>query len=405
MTSFKLRKWIKISAFLTLAISITACVSTPTSKMESDRSLLIKNAEAGNSQAQYELALVYYRGKGVPINLSKAAKWFIKSAELGNTAAQNNIGYMYEHGEGVPQDYTKAFYWYEKASQQGFATAQQNLGRLYELGRGVKANDDAALKLYQLSANQGNEGSKKLLENLKSKQKNSSDNSVSNHLDKDQSLNNDHIAELTKYANLSFSIAQFELGKIYEDEGVKLASDNKMSEANEYYKKAIYWYEKAIEQRHPTAMSNLGMMYSNGQGLEKDKKKAVALFKDSANAGDASGQNRLGLFYESGWGGLKQDKKKALYWFQKAADQGFDQGKFNVYRLTELNKPSKKLVVNSQSKYPAAPAHQKGVITCRTNCWNGDCYRTYSDGTKKHFQAPRRYNPMSGQFEWDSGGC
>ena len=58
-----------------------------------------------------------------------------------------------------------------------------------------------------------------------------------------------------------------------------------------------------------------------------------------------------------------------------------------------------------QSRYPAAPAPRRGYVTCNTHCMNGDCYRTYSNGRKVHFQARRKYNPLSGQFEWDTGGC
>lgn len=43
--------------------------------------------------------------------------------------------------------------------------------------------------------------------------------------------------------------------------------------------------------------------------------------------------------------------------------------------------------------------------TCNTRCSNGDCYRTYSDGKKVHFQAKQKFNPFNNQFEWDSGQC
>jgi len=58
-----------------------------------------------------------------------------------------------------------------------------------------------------------------------------------------------------------------------------------------------------------------------------------------------------------------------------------------------------------QAQYPEAPAARPGVVTCNTRCINGDCYRTYANGRKVHFQAEQRYNPSSGQWEWDSGGC
>ena len=55
--------------------------------------------------------------------------------------------------------------------------------------------------------------------------------------------------------------------------------------------------------------------------------------------------------------------------------------------------------------YPSAPAPRAGYTTCNTRCSNGDCYRTYSDGKKTHFQAKRKYNPFSSTWEYDSGSC
>src|SRR5690554_34337 len=57
------------------------------------------------------------------------------------------------------------------------------------------------------------------------------------------------------------------------------------------------------------------------------------------------------------------------------------------------------------SLYPAQPAQRAGVVTCNTRCLNGDCYRTYGDGRKVRFQAQQKYNPVSGNWEYDSGTC
>jgi hypothetical protein len=59
----------------------------------------------------------------------------------------------------------------------------------------------------------------------------------------------------------------------------------------------------------------------------------------------------------------------------------------------------------SNNSYPARPPKRPGVVSCNTNCINGDCWRTYDSGRKVRFQAQHKYNPLSGQFEWDSGSC
>lgn len=55
--------------------------------------------------------------------------------------------------------------------------------------------------------------------------------------------------------------------------------------------------------------------------------------------------------------------------------------------------------------WPQRPDKIPGTTTCNTRCTNGDCYRVYGDGRKVHFQAPQKFNPFTGQLEWDSGTC
>ena len=97
-------------------------------------------AQQGDRLAQYNLALMYQKGKGVPQNYSEAFKWYKLSAHKGFAKAQYNLALMYQEGKGVPQNYSEAFKWYRLAAQQGFASAQSNLGALYGMGRGVPQN-------------------------------------------------------------------------------------------------------------------------------------------------------------------------------------------------------------------------------------------------------------------------
>ena len=50
------------------------------------------------------------------------------AAEAGSTEAQYYLGVMYARGEGVGQDPEIAFNWYRKAGSLGHARAQYNLG-------------------------------------------------------------------------------------------------------------------------------------------------------------------------------------------------------------------------------------------------------------------------------------
>lgn len=39
--------------------------------------------------------------------------------------------------------------------------------------------------------------------------------------------------------------------------------------------------------------------------------------------------------------------------------------------------------------------------SCQNNCVNGSCVRTFPDGRKERWQAPRVYNPLKNDWEWD----
>jgi len=72
-------------------------------------------AEAGDSRAQYQLALMYYRGEGLPQDYEKAALWYRRAAERGDVDAQLNLGLMHARGLGVKQNFFEAFKWFELA--------------------------------------------------------------------------------------------------------------------------------------------------------------------------------------------------------------------------------------------------------------------------------------------------
>jgi uncharacterized protein len=92
-------------------------------------------AAQGNAPSQYNLALMYDRGLGLPHNSELAARWYEKAASQGHAAAQNHLGSLYENGEGVVRDLAKARYWYQRAAAKHNVWAEDNLKRLATAGR------------------------------------------------------------------------------------------------------------------------------------------------------------------------------------------------------------------------------------------------------------------------------
>ena len=92
-------------------------------------SLYEEVAEAGNSDAQYQLAL-YYLQRHRPFhkyiknyNPSQAAYWLDKASEQGNPLAQYKLGLLYKKGVGVTQDLNKAECLFQSAIKAGLKEA------------------------------------------------------------------------------------------------------------------------------------------------------------------------------------------------------------------------------------------------------------------------------------------
>lgn len=84
----------------------------------------------------------------------------------------------------------------------------------------------------------------------------------------------------------------------------------------------------AAEQGHASAQHNLGIMYSNGDGVPEDDTKAVRWYRMAARQGHAGAQNNLGFMYDHGEG-VPEDDVQAYAWYSIAAAQGEELAKEN----------------------------------------------------------------------------
>ncbi len=212
-----------------------------------------------DSNAQYNLALMNYKGLGVNQNKQLAFFWYDKAAESNNLQAINNLAQMYLFGEGgVKKDKLKAKELYTKAAEAGYAMAQLNLAFLLE-----ESVDKEELKQsfywYEKAALQG------------------------------------------------VIPAQNNLGKLYSL-GIGVKSDKK---------RAVYWFTQAANANDPIAQANLAVMYLKGDGVDVDVDIAVKLLRKSAEQGNLASMLQLGEMFGNG-NIVTQDYKEAFYWYDKA---------------------------------------------------------------------------------------
>ena len=82
-------------------------------------------AEAGNTDAQTVLGVMYNEGNGVAQDDAEAVKWWRLAAEAGYVDAQFKLGMMYANGSGISQDYRRAYMWLNLAAAEGHEDASK----------------------------------------------------------------------------------------------------------------------------------------------------------------------------------------------------------------------------------------------------------------------------------------
>ena len=150
-------------------------------------------------------------------------------------------------------------YTYQKSAEQGVPIAQYLLGTSYHFGRGLPQDEKLAQEW------------------------------------------------LEKAAEQDYRDAQYALGMcLYYQEVTSEAEDSQ----------AVYWFQKAAEQGDIPSKCQLGICYLDGNGVKRDTKYTLRLFREAADAGDAeaqfadlAGDGSMVLYEEDG---CQQDEYKYI---------------------------------------------------------------------------------------------
>jgi TPR repeat protein len=298
--------------------------------------LIFPLAEKGFAQAQYNLGVMYEKGKGVKKNSLKAKKWFLLAADQELKIAVEKINLLakerskrkqkdnskallerfsnlktknFEDGISAinNKDYKKAHQLFLQLAKEGDGKAQTNLGWMYEKGKGVPKDFQKAEKWYQLASEQGvAKAQEKLNLLLKGTVENKPQKAPKELID----------------SSFGFNANVFQDG---------LNAFNK-----EDYKTAYQLFLKLAEQGVSEAQYNLGLMYGKGMGVVKDQTQAIKWWELAAEQGNGKAQTNLGWMFERGKG-VPKDFQKAEKWYQLASDQGVAKAQEKLNLL--LSKP------------------------------------------------------------------
>lgn len=95
-------------------------------------SLLSASVEQGCDLGIYSLGVCYLGGIGVDKNSSLAYKYIKQAADSGNAEAQYQLAMMYFKGNGVNKSLDNAIYWHGKAHSQGYEESTKALLEIRE---------------------------------------------------------------------------------------------------------------------------------------------------------------------------------------------------------------------------------------------------------------------------------
>ena len=102
-----------------LCLVVISTVSLEGVAQESEEVAQLRaDAAQGDTEAQYNLGMMYVNGQGVTQDEEEAVHLFHMAAEQGNADAQRDLGWMYASGRGVAQDYAEAYAWIGTAAAQ-----------------------------------------------------------------------------------------------------------------------------------------------------------------------------------------------------------------------------------------------------------------------------------------------
>jgi len=189
---------------------------------------------------------------------AEAMKWFELAGAKGSTPAMVEAGLMYSNRR-QPGDDRKALEYFVQAANTGDRIGKYLAGECYYYGKGVPADVDKALVFLQEAA----------------------------------ALREPRAMDL--------------LGTHFRKVG-------KFDQARKYY-------EDAAAAGYSLSLSNLGVLYMNGEGVARSPEIAANLFKQGAEKGDPNGMCFYAGCLEDGLG-VPKDFKAAVEWFKRSARAG-----------------------------------------------------------------------------------
>ena len=273
---------------------------------------------SGITSVQQLLGTSYYYGLGVEADSEEAVSQLTKAADQGDAIAMYLLGNAYASGTGASRDEAKAKEMYAKFIAVGEADSGENAGSgriqayladCYAYGKGTEKNVDKAAAAAEkaVSADLTAFDMVKL-----------ADSYVEGVFTK-----TDDTADTAEAADTTAAEAAAEGETEAETPAIP-------AEAEELYAKALDSIKTLADAGNVKAKKALGDYYFGGYaGIAQDYAKALELYTEAGEKGDADAQAQVGYIYQYGCG-VDPDYEKAMEWNNRAAQQGNAQGQAQI---------------------------------------------------------------------------
>ncbi len=147
-------------------------------------------------------------------------------------------------------------------------------------------------------------------------------------------------AELDPLAQKGDGQALYYVGMLYSD---GLGVDQNLAEA-------MRLFRRSAEQGNPDGQNAMGYSYMMGDGVEKNFDTARLWLNKAAAQGSTKAYRSLGKTYLDGWG-VKKDEAQATAWYRKSADAGDPVGCWLLGRSYEMGLGIPKDIVKAVAWY------------------------------------------------------
>jgi TPR repeat protein len=262
-----------------------------------DLPALLRRAEAGNADAQFQLGVIHQFSLGVPRDDAAARAWFAKAAAQGHARALGSLGYMMMVGAGGPQDIASAEQALRRAGELGEATASANLAELILQTRPAEAKD--AVALLERATAAGAINARYRLGRL---------------LIEGEAVP----ADAQRGRELLESAA--EAGSPFADTYLAYLVFEARDEAQAA--RGLAWAQRAAAADLPGGLNELGRYYLEGFGTPRDPRRAATVFAAAAARGEPVSWYNLALLHSGpqyGLLNLAQARQEAI----RAAEMGY----------------------------------------------------------------------------------